>query len=111
LLLLLIAAESFTEAIATLDDLISDGDDSYAYSLRGRAFLEQGVDMDSAVCDFTRAIELDEALPETSDPQWKDSQKRSLAYLYSLRGEAHEKNGALEKARRDAEKSRELDPE
>jgi hypothetical protein len=104
----LIEAGSYGEAIETLDDLISD-DDAYLFGLRGRAFLAQGLDVSSAIRDFTRAIKLEESKPDSSDPEWSRTQKQCLSYLYDLRSEAHEKNGAYQKARLDSETSHQLD--
>ncbi|WP_197455819.1 tetratricopeptide repeat protein [Stieleria neptunia] len=108
---LLIDAEEYTEAIAILDDwIMNEGEDTYVFGLLGRAFLQQGIDMDSAIFHLTRAIEIEEAAPPISDPGWQDIQRRSLSHLYSLRSEAHQKNKDSEASRRDIETSRKLDP-
>ncbi|QDV84533.1 hypothetical protein [Planctomycetes bacterium TBK1r] len=108
---LLIDAEEYTEAIAILDDqIMNEEEDSYVFGLLGRAFLQQGIDMDSAIFHLTRAIEIEEAAPPTSTPQWRDIQRRSLSYLYTLRSEAHNSNEDVEASRRDMEMARELNP-
>ncbi|PAY17808.1 hypothetical protein CKO51_19105 [Rhodopirellula sp. SM50] len=109
---LLIDAEEYTEAIEILDDwIMNEEEDAYVFGLLGRAFLRQGIDMDSAIFHLTRAIEIEEAAPQISDPGWQDMQRRSLSYLYSLRSEAHQKNKDSEASRRDIETSRKLDPQ
>ncbi|MDV6030559.1 MAG: hypothetical protein F9B45_10725 [Phycisphaera sp. RhM] len=108
---LLIDAEDYTEAIAILDDqIINEGEAPHVFGLLGRAFLQQGIDMDSAIFHLTRAIEIEEAAPRTSSPQWRDIQRRSLSHLYTLRSEAHNRNDDFEAARRDIETARELNP-
>ncbi|MCS7466653.1 hypothetical protein NZK35_08360 [Stieleria sp. ICT_E10.1] len=89
---------------------MNEGDDTDVFGLLGRAFLQQGIDMDSAIFHLTRAIEIEEAAPQTSAPQWRDIQRRSLSHLYSLRSEAHNSNEDFEASRRDNETARELNP-
>lgn len=105
---LLIEVGSYSEAIETLDKMITD-DDAYLIGLRGRAYLEQGLDIKLAVRDFTQAIKLEESKPESSDPDWMRMQHQCLSYLYQLRSEAYDKSGDYDKSKRDCERSEQFD--
>ncbi len=108
----LLAADRFDDAIAEFSRVITAEPDSfYGYSQRGQAYLDTGHYAREAEQDFSRAVELLEKQPRTTDSVMQGAQLRSIAFAYRLRAEARRQLGRLEQADADDLRAAELEDE
>ncbi|TWU09600.1 Tetratricopeptide repeat protein [Symmachiella macrocystis] len=108
----LLAANRFDEAIADFSRGVAvDPDSFYAYSQRGQAYLDAGHHAKQAERDFSKAVDLLEEQPRTTDSVMRRTQLTSIAFAYRSRAEARRQLGRPQQADDDIQRAIELEVE
>ncbi len=108
----LLTADRFDEAIADFSRGVAvDPDSFYSYSQRGQAYLDAGHYAQEAERDFTKAVELLEEQPRTTDAIMRRTQLMGIAFAYRSRAEARRQLGRPQQADDDIQRAIELEVE